>query len=199
MTRLPFDPIASHRAAPFLARLVACGLLGRAEALAALLHAAAPVQVSASGRHARIIHAIDDVTTSAPTKRAHAAAAARAALRPLIEAGAPRRTLLATARNAASPALTAREIESLTIEAISRHLRARRNTLIETDQNAAGQRKQRSGLRVNPIRRPIVSGNHSCPPRSVPLTFPLPAAAPFAMAQPQLRHAPLAMPAATAT
>jgi hypothetical protein len=127
MTRHPLDPIAPHRAAPFLARLVACGLLGRAEALAALLHAAAPAQVSASGRKARLTHAIDEATASAHTKRAHAAAAARAALRPLIEAGAPRRTLLATARHAASPTLRAVEIESLIIEIISRHLRARRN------------------------------------------------------------------------
>jgi hypothetical protein len=123
MTRHPLDPIAPHRAAPFLARLVACGLLGRAEALAALLQAAAPAQVSPCGRQTRLTHPLDDATAN----RASAASAARAALRPLIEAGAPRRTLLATAHHAASPALRAVEIDALTIELISRHLRARRS------------------------------------------------------------------------
>jgi hypothetical protein len=127
MTRHPLDPIAPHRAAPFLARLVACGLLGRAEALAALLYAAAPAQVSPCGRQARLTHALDDATALALVTRARAASAARAALRPLIEAGVPRRTLLATAHHAASPALRAVEIEALIIELISRHLRARRS------------------------------------------------------------------------
>ena len=31
LSRSPRDPIAADRAAPILARLVACGLLGRAE------------------------------------------------------------------------------------------------------------------------------------------------------------------------
>ena len=127
MIRHPLEPIAQHQAAPFLARLVACGLLGRAEALAALLHATAPVEVSASGRQARLTHVPGATAATVHTKRALAAAAARAALRPLLEIGAPSRTLHATAHRAASPALGAVEIDALTIETISRHLRSRRS------------------------------------------------------------------------
>jgi predicted component of type VI protein secretion system len=124
MIRHPRDPIAPHRAVPFLARLVACGLLGRAEALAALLHAAAPANVSPCGRQARLTHALDDATHA---HRTAAARGARAALAPLLEARAPRPILLAAATRAASPALRGPEIEALTIEAIARHLRTLRH------------------------------------------------------------------------
>lgn len=126
MTDHPRGPIAAHRAAPFFARLVACGLIGRAEALAALLHASAPALVSPSGRQVRLTLQHDDATAEVRATRRRAASRARAALRPLLAAGAPRRTLLAAAHRAASPALRVVEIEHLIIEAISCHLRARR-------------------------------------------------------------------------
>lgn len=120
------DPVAPHRAAPFLARLVACGLLGRAEALAALLHAAAPAAVSPCGRQARLTHALDDATHAAHLRRTQAARAARQALVPLLGLRAPRHILLAAATQAASPTLRAVEIERLTAECVARHLRALR-------------------------------------------------------------------------
>jgi hypothetical protein len=125
------DPAAPHRAAPFLARLVACGLLGRAEALAALLQAAAPARVSACGRQARLTHALDNATAHnqsgrAPAGRGEAAQAARTALAPLLEANSPRRQLAAAAARAAGPSLQPDEIQALITEALAGHLRTRR-------------------------------------------------------------------------
>lgn len=121
----PRDPAAPHRAAPFLARLVACGLLGRAEALAALLQAAAPARVSACGRQARLTHVPDDATTSIQKGRGEAAQAARTALGPLLQANSPRRQLAAAAR-AVGASLQPDEIQALTNEALACHLRSRR-------------------------------------------------------------------------
>lgn len=122
----PRDPTAPHRAAAFLARLVACGLLGRAEALAALLKAAAPARVSHCGRQARLTHALDDATASARSERADAAKAARAALAPLLLANSSRRNLTIVATRAAGPSLQQSEIRALTTDALARHLRNRR-------------------------------------------------------------------------
>lgn len=116
----------SHRAAPFLARLVACGLLGRAEALAALLFAAAPVQTSPCGRHARLLKPPAPATADCASTRTQAAAAARRALQPLLQTYAPHRKLLDTAKHAAGSALGPAEIQVLTIDAVARHLRQRR-------------------------------------------------------------------------
>jgi hypothetical protein len=94
------DLIAPHRAAPFLASLVACGLVARRAAM---------VQVS-----------------DQPT-RGETAQAARQAVAALLKAGAPRRSWAATALSIAAPTLAAAEIELLITDVIACHLRAQRN------------------------------------------------------------------------
>lgn len=123
----PSDPTAFHRAAPFLARLVACGLLGRAEALAALLQAAAPARVSACGRQARITHVLDDAATHIQSERGIAAQAVRTVLAPLLQANSSRKQIAAAAARAARSALQPNEIQALITEALARHLRSRRH------------------------------------------------------------------------
>lgn len=124
------NPAASHRQAAFLSRLVACGLLGRAEALAALLVATAPVHISRCLRHARIEVAPagprQSESVSLAKNRSQAAIAARSALRPLLAAKASRFALVATATHAAHPILERDEIVSLVAEALARHLRDQR-------------------------------------------------------------------------
>ena len=124
------DPAAPHRAAPFLAQLVACGMIGRAEALAALLHARAPAHVSVCLRHAclapLIRHVPSDNNTARSHSRSQAAKAARFALTPLLRANAPRAVLTAAAMQAARPALQSTEVEAVLTEALSRHLRDQR-------------------------------------------------------------------------
>lgn len=117
------DPTAPHRAAAFLARLVACGLLGRAEALAALLNATAPVRISPCLRQARL--ATPQALPPA-TCRAQTAKAVRSVLRPLLVANASRTALMAAALQAARPILRRDEIELLIADAVARHLRDRR-------------------------------------------------------------------------
>ena len=128
------DPSAPHRAAPFLARLVACGLAGRAEALAALLHATAPAQVSLCLRHARLassptINPLSHGTQTQPRSRSDAAKAARAALMLLLRSNAPRRSLSPAAMRAARPTLERAEIDRLVAAEVARHLRERRQSL----------------------------------------------------------------------
>lgn len=120
------DSAAAHRSAPFLARLVACGLLGRAEALAALLHAAAPARVSPCGRQARLMRVESEALLETIRGRGDAAQAARAALRPLLRARASQRQLVSAAAHAAGSLLNLDEIEALTIDALARHLRTGR-------------------------------------------------------------------------
>lgn len=116
-----------HMAAPFFSRLVACGLLGRAEAFAALLSAAAPAHISPCGRCARLTERRGAQGPAAPSDRTRAAAVARHTLQPLLSAHAPSRTLLEIAKRASGPALSAAEVRALTIDAIARHLRSRRS------------------------------------------------------------------------
>ena len=116
---------AAHRAAGFLARLVACGWLGRAEALAALLQASSPALISACGRKARISSLPSAGLDPSSAVRGRAAYAARQALIPLIAAAAPIRSLLAASQKAARPTLRNSEIQSLTTDAIARHIRNR--------------------------------------------------------------------------
>jgi hypothetical protein len=127
------DPSAPHRAAPFLIQLVACGLVGRAEALAALLHASAPAQVSPCLRHARLgsMPAAIAISEGAPiqtSSRSNAAKAARAALMLLLRSNAPRATLALAAMRAASPTLEPAEIQGLIAGEVARHLRQRRQS-----------------------------------------------------------------------
>ena len=125
------DPTAPHRAAPFLAQLVACGMIGRAEALAALLHARAPARVSVCLRQARLAPPIGamvpgDHRNPVSSGRSQAAKAARSALTPLLRANASRAVLAAAATQAARPALQRTEIEAVLTEALGRHLRKQR-------------------------------------------------------------------------
>ena len=122
------DPVAPHKAAPFLARLVACGLLGRAEALAALLHAKAPAELLPCGRKARLTYALDDATAAAHRHRNAAARATRHAIAPLLERKAPQAVLRATALQAGRPALRVREIEDVLANSIALHLRQLRQS-----------------------------------------------------------------------
>ena len=115
-------PIAPHYAAPCLAGLVNCGLLGRAEALAALLHAMTPANLSPNGRAARLPHGPRETVVIPSGSRAAAARAARDALAPLLLARAGRRSLFGVAK-AAGPALPNADIEQLVTEAMQRHLR----------------------------------------------------------------------------
>ncbi len=84
MTHRPKSQVPVHQAAPFLAQLVACGLLGRAEAVAALLHAAAPARISPSGRQARLPPPMELASFDERRARCQAAAAVRRALAPLV-------------------------------------------------------------------------------------------------------------------
>jgi hypothetical protein len=120
------DPAAPHRAAPFLARLVACGLVGRAEALAALLQAAAPARVSACGRQARLPSSGCSPSARSLNDRGAAAQAARATLALLLRANSPRRQLATAAAHAAGPSLQPTEVQALIADALARHLRIRR-------------------------------------------------------------------------
>lgn len=102
INRHPLDPEAPHRAVPLFGRLVASGLLGRSEALHALLHAPVNTAVSRSGLQARLTHALDDATrTHARRRHASEYQVRRAIAAPLL-ARMPRAALLAAA-DAADP------------------------------------------------------------------------------------------------
>jgi hypothetical protein len=108
-----------HRAEPFLASLVACGLIGRAEALAAFLCAGAPPTLSRCVLRPCAVQLRADILRG----RSLAALAARQALVPLLTTRAPSRILLAVAVAAAGPALQRREVESLVTDIVARYLR----------------------------------------------------------------------------
>jgi hypothetical protein len=108
-----------HHAEPFLANLVACGLIGRAEVLAAFLCAAAPAQLTQCVPRPRAVQLHADILRV----RSLAALAARQALLPLLTARAPSHILLAVALTAAGPALRRHEIESLVTDIVARYLR----------------------------------------------------------------------------
>lgn len=122
------NPIGSYRAAPFLAQLVACGLIGRAEALSALLQGVASAQISPNGRQARLTHLLVAVDASPTTNhgRITAAKMAREAIKPLLAVGASKRSLAAAASRSAGQALRSEEIEQLITEAVAQHLRIQR-------------------------------------------------------------------------
>jgi hypothetical protein len=118
----------AHKVAPILSQMVACGLLGRDEALAALLQAIAPANVSQCGRHARYPHEQADLSAKNLMTRACAARAVRSSLDPLLKARAGKPALMWAANRAAQSALPPAEVEMLMIGAIAGHLRqARRN------------------------------------------------------------------------
>jgi hypothetical protein len=123
------NPIASHHAAPILAQLVACGWLGRAEALAAFLHSQAHARASPCGRRARIVTAAHEAP-AASLARAEAAMTIRRALAPLLTNHASRSAIHRTAQDAAACHLTETEIELITATELARHLRARRRTTV---------------------------------------------------------------------
>ena len=119
--------VPAHRAAPFLSQLVACGWIGRAEAIAALLHACSPVRLSDCGRRARLTVPVAGKQGYDIWTRSEAARAARTALQPLLQERRPRRCLIAAASMAAKPALSQSEIVAITNETIGRHLRTLRS------------------------------------------------------------------------
>lgn len=102
INRHPLDPEAPHRAVPLFGRLVASGLLGRSEALHALLHAPINTAVSRSGLQARLTHALDDATRTHARRRSTTAHQLRRAIAAPLLARTPRDGLLAAA-DAADP------------------------------------------------------------------------------------------------
>lgn len=130
MIQIPVDPIALHRAAPFLAQLIVCGFVGRAEALSALLQGGCSAKPSPNGRQARLTHSVETSPTY-QRDRIKAATMIRQAIRPLLVANAPKRTLVAAASRVAGRALSRQEIEQLITEAVARHLRIKRRKLTE--------------------------------------------------------------------
>ena len=125
--RHPLDPEAPHRAAPLFGRLVAQGLLARAEALDALLRTPAPPELSRSGLQARLTHALDDATRAHARRRAGTERALRRALAVPLAARAPREALFAAA-DAADPEgdLLPRERRAVVREEVVWLLRAAR-------------------------------------------------------------------------
>eukprot|EP01037_Dinobryon_pediforme_P001999 gene2000-2035_t len=122
----PRDPGSPHRAAPFLSKLVACGMLGRAEAIAALLLAGAPAKISRCLRHTRVLPANPTPPAQCMPSRAKAAKAVRDALNPLLLKNATRAELASAARCAASPLLERQDIDALLTDSVARHLRRQR-------------------------------------------------------------------------
>jgi hypothetical protein len=112
-----------HPAAPLLARLIAHGLPGRAEAAAALLHATAVLAGPVAGR--RSATPGHSPVPPIQIRRSEAARNVRNALVPLLEIRAPLPVLLTAAQNAA-PSLTQLEISQITSEAIGVRLRRTR-------------------------------------------------------------------------
>lgn len=130
MIPIPMDSTALHRAAPFLAQLVACGHVGRAEAISAFLQGVSFAKSSSNGRQARLTHSVDTSATY-HRDRIKAAAMIRQAIRPLLVANAPKLTLVAAASRMAGRALCRQEIEQLITEAVAHHLRIKRRKLTE--------------------------------------------------------------------
>ena len=119
MPKTGIVPDSLHSAAPILAQLVACGMMGRAEALAAFVTMALPARVSDCGRRARL----SPQAPSVEIHRAEAARAARAVLRPLLAARVSPQVLRAAARAAAASALNRSEIDRIANDSIAHHLR----------------------------------------------------------------------------
>lgn len=119
-------PMASYQSVPFLAQLIACGLIGRAEALAALVQGISSPLVSPDGRQARLVHTLGTVSSTTPCSRTIAAKLVREAITPLLIIGTPKSALVASASRAAGQKLRPSEIEQLITEAVSLHLRNRR-------------------------------------------------------------------------
>jgi hypothetical protein len=126
----PRDPGSPHRAAPFLSSLVACGLVGRAEAIAALLLAGAPAQLSPCLRRARLLPRNPPTPPENGSHRAEAAKAVRDALQPLLISKATRADLAAAATRASAQALQPSDVASLLTDSVARHLRSQRNNKV---------------------------------------------------------------------
>lgn len=125
MIKIPADSIVLHRTTPFLAQLIACGLVGRAEALSALLRGVSFAKSSPDGRQARLAHAVDTFVAD-NRSRIKAATMIRRAISPLLVAGAPKLILVAEASRVAGRVLCHQEIEQLITDAVAHYLRIKR-------------------------------------------------------------------------
>lgn len=115
-----------HEAARILAGLAADGLCGRAEVLAALLHATMAPPSPPSTEPIHVDHRDEAASRPSASARAKAVVAIRTAFRPLLASRAPRRTLYDAARTLGHPTLQPHEIKAIAVEEIARHLRAQR-------------------------------------------------------------------------
>jgi hypothetical protein len=132
----------SHLAPPLLAGLVALGLVGRAEALAAFLIASGAAATSQSGRTARLPRPSEPGTGQARcTARGQAAQAVRAVLASALRAPCTRTQLRTTALRAAGAALSPGEVDALLADAIATHLRHARSTGSRPPASAAPSRR----------------------------------------------------------
>ncbi len=116
-----------HRAEPLLNRLVACGWIGRAEALAAFVDVTA--RSSPCGRHARLVarqHALTRQPVPETAPRAQAATAIRKAIAPLLANRPSRMALHRAAHDAGARHLTTAEIRAIAAAELARHLRTGR-------------------------------------------------------------------------
>lgn len=120
----PIDPEAPHRACDGLARLLAQGMLTRAECMDALARAAARTEGDPRGFRTRLAWDLHLAWHHWRRVRRAALDRVEAALAPALDRRAPRRVLLAVARRAdAAGALTADEREAVALEAVRARLR----------------------------------------------------------------------------
>jgi hypothetical protein len=120
----PMDPEAPHRACDALGRLLAQGLLSRAECLDALSHAARATEGDRRGFRTRLGWDLLDAARGWRRARRWAAERVEAALEPGLDARAARSVLLAAARRAdRGGALTEEEREAIALAAVRRRLR----------------------------------------------------------------------------
>lgn len=126
MTRWPILPLPPHQATPVLAALTACGLVGRAEALAAFISASGPVTPPRQTGWPAVRQA--DVVPAQASSRAAAAQAVRAAVTEILKETRSRSRLRQVAVLTSRSALGAADIEELLAQSIDQHLRSVRRT-----------------------------------------------------------------------
>jgi hypothetical protein len=122
--RHPIDPEAPHVACDALGRLLVQGLLSRAECIDALARAARATEGDARGFRTRLAWDLLQAARFWARARRWARVRVAEALEPGLARRAPRRVLLAAARQAdRAGALTADEREAIALAAVRRRLR----------------------------------------------------------------------------